>query len=57
MQQLLQDVFSDTISKAKQLGMWEKLTPKQKESLVSKYLLEYFERKRSRLKAAATGRY
>jgi hypothetical protein len=50
----LQDVFSNTISKAKELGMWEKLTLRQKESLVSKYLLEYFNKKQTRLKTSAT---
>ena len=57
MQQLLQDVFRDTISKTRELGMWEKLTLKQKEALVSKYLLEYYNKKRSHLKAAATAGY
>jgi hypothetical protein len=42
MQLLLQDVFRDTISKTKQLGMWEKMTISQKEALVRKYLLEYY---------------
>ncbi len=56
MQPLLQDVFRDTIDKTKQLGMWEKLTIKQKEALVSKYLLEYYN-KLSNLKIAATAGY
>ncbi len=47
MQPLLQDVFRDTIDKAKQLGMWEKLTIRQKEALVRKYLLEYYNKLRS----------
>jgi hypothetical protein len=54
--QQLQDVFSSTIDKAKQMSMWEKLTIQQKEGLVSKYLLEYFNRKQSRLKAAVINR-
>ncbi len=53
MQPLLRDVFRDTIDKTKQLGMWEKLTIKQKEALVSKYLLEYYNKKLSNLKIAA----
>ncbi len=57
MQTLLQDVFRDAIDKTKQLGMWEKLTIKQKEELVSRYLQEYYNKKRSHLKAAATARY
>ena len=57
MQTLLQDVFRDAIDKTKQLGMWEKLTIKQKEALVSRYLQEYYNKKRSHLKAAVTARY
>jgi hypothetical protein len=56
MQTLLQDIFSDTISKVKQLGMWEKLTIEQKEMLVSKYILEHYNRKKSQQKAAANSR-
>ncbi len=54
---LLQDVFREAIDKTKQLGMWEKLTIKQREALVSKYLLEYYNKKRSPLKAAVTAGY
>lgn len=57
MQLLLQDVFRDTIEKTKQLGMWEKLTIKQKEALVSKYLLEYYNKKRSSSKIVASTGY
>ena len=57
MRTLLQDVFRDMIDKTKQLGMWEKLTIKQKEALVSRYLLEHYNKKRSHLKAAVTARY
>jgi hypothetical protein len=57
MQPLLQDVFRDTIDKTKQLGMWEKLTIKQKEALVSKYLLEYYNKRLSNLKITPTARY
>lgn len=57
MQPLLQDIFRDTIDKTKQLGMWEKMTIKQKEALVSKYLLEYYNKKRSSSKIAATVGY
>ena len=53
MQPLLQDIFRDTIDKTKQLGMWEKMTIKQKEALVSQYLLEYYNKKRSSSKIAA----
>jgi len=56
-QPLLEDIFRDTIDKTKQLGLWEKLTIEQKEALVSKYLLDYYNKKRSRLKIAATARY
>ena len=51
--QQLQDVFSSTIDKAKQMGMWEKLTVQQQERLLSKYLLEYYNRKQSLQKAEA----
>jgi len=57
MQPLLQDIFRDTIDKTKQLGMWEKMTIKQKEALVSKYLLEYYNKKRSSSKIAANVGY
>ncbi len=57
MQPLLGDIFSDAIAKAKQLGMWEKLTISQKESLVSKYILEYYNKKRSQQKASAAARF
>jgi hypothetical protein len=57
MQPLLEDVFRDAINKARQLGMWEKLTIKQKEGLVSKYLLEHYNKKRSHQEAAAMARY
>jgi hypothetical protein len=57
MQPLLQDIFRDTIEKTKQLGMWEKMTIKQKEALVSKYLLEYYNKKRSSSKIAASVGY
>ncbi len=57
MQPLLEDVFRDTIDKTKQLGMWEKLTIKQREALVSKYLLEYYNKKRSQQKASAIAGY
>jgi hypothetical protein len=53
MQPLLQDIFRDTIDKTKQLGMWEKLTIKQREALVSKYLLEHYNKKRSQQKIPA----
>ncbi len=39
---LLSDIFSETISKVKQLGMWERLTNSQKESIVSKYILDHY---------------
>lgn len=42
MQPLLEDVFRDAINKARQLGIWERLTIRQKEALVSKYLLEHY---------------
>jgi hypothetical protein len=57
MQPLLQDVFRDTIDKTKQLGMWEKLTIKQREALVSKYLLEHYNKKRNQEKVAAMAGY
>ena len=57
MQNTSDDVFHDTIDKGKQLGLWEKMTIKQKEELVSKFLLEYYNKKRRRLKAAVTNRY
>jgi hypothetical protein len=57
MQPLLQDIFRDTIEKTKQLGMWEKMTIKQKEALVSKYLLEYYNKKLSNSKIAASVGY
>ena len=57
MQPLLEDVFRDAISKARQLGMWEKLTIKQKEGLVSKYLLEHYNKEQSQQKAPAMARY
>lgn len=57
MQPLLEDVFRDAISKARQLGMWEKLTIKQKEALVSRYLLEHYNKKRSQQKAAVMAGY
>ncbi len=57
MQPLLRDIFSETIAKVRQLGMWEKLTNSQKELLVSKNILEYYNKKRSLEKAAACERY
>ncbi len=45
MQPLLEDIFRDAVNKTKQLGVWEKLTIKQKETLVSKYLLECYNKK------------
>ncbi len=42
MQQSLRDVFSETIAKVKQLGMWEKLTDSQKETLISRNIREYY---------------
>ncbi len=42
MQRLLQDIFREAINKAKQAGVWEKLTLKQREVLVSKAILHYF---------------
>lgn len=57
MQPLLQDIFRDTIDKTKQLGMWEKLTIKQRETLVSKYLLEHYNKKRSQQKIPAMDGY
>ena len=57
MHKSLGEVFRDAIDKSKELGTWEQMTMKQKEELVSKYLLEYFNNKRKRLKAAVTDRY
>jgi len=57
MEPLLRDVFSETIAKVKQLGMWEKLTDRQKESLVSKNILEYYNKKNSQQKTVAAARY
>lgn len=42
MPQLLQDVFREAINKAKETGVWAKLTMKQRETLVSKSLLYHF---------------
>jgi hypothetical protein len=53
MRPLLRDVFRDTISKVKRLGMWEKLTIQQKESLVSRYILERYNNKHHQQNAAA----
>ncbi len=57
MQPLLRDVFSETVEKVRQLGMWDKLTAKQIETLVSKNILEYYNKKQSRQKAATAARY
>jgi hypothetical protein len=43
MQHLLRDAFSHAISRAKQNGIWEKMTLAQKEALVTKYLLLSYE--------------
>ncbi len=42
MQQLLQDIFREAINKAKQIGIWDKLTMEQREALVTKALLHSF---------------
>ena len=57
MQPLLKDVFRDAISKARQLGVWERLNIAQKEALVSKYLLEHYNKNRSQQKAPAMAGY
>ena len=57
MKPLLRDVFSDTVEKVKELGMWEKLTVGQKETLVRKCILEHYNKKRDHVKAAAAAKY
>ncbi len=52
MQPLLRDIFSETVTKIRQLGMWDKMTARQIESLVSKNILEYYNKKQNQQKAA-----
>ncbi len=56
MQQSLGDVFSETIAKVKQLGMWEKLTDSQKETLISRNIREYYIKKCVQQKANPSGK-
>ncbi len=57
MQPLLEDVFSEAIVKLKRLGMWEKLTASQLELLVSKTILEHYNKKNRQQKEAAAVYY
>ncbi len=56
MQPSLRDIFSDTIAKVRQLGMWEKLTDSQKEKIVRKNILEYYNKQCSQQELVSSSR-
>jgi len=42
MHETLQDLFRQALEKAKKSSVWEKLTPAQKETLITQYLQRHF---------------
>jgi hypothetical protein len=43
MREMQQDIFREAMEKAKKTASWEKLTPPQKEELITTYLRGLFE--------------
>jgi hypothetical protein len=43
MQAVQKDIFREALEKAKKMASWEKLTPSQKEELITRYLRGLFE--------------